>query len=217
MAIAVPAEKDLSRYESLLKEAAQIRGVSLWLDAWRRLRKNWAAMISLGFLVALVITAFFTPLLPLQSPQFQLADKEHKYQRPSLESIDLNFELEVGQTTETIEVTGDAPLLDTASSSLGQVVDQRRILELPTFGGSVMSLVQLAPGVINTTDMRLAKSGSFSINKNSQVATDGAGVYNNEFTLDAVSNTQAEGGSTRVGRWSASLRSMSRAEPTVST
>src|SRR4051794_21383952 len=113
--------------------------------------------------------------------------------------VDLNFELEVGQTTESIEVTADAPLLDTASSSLGQVVDQRRILELPTFGGSVMSLVQLAPGVINTTDMRLAKSGSFSINKNSQVATDGAGVYNNEFTLDGVSNTQAEGGSTRVG------------------
>ena len=62
-----------------------------------------------------------------------------------------------------------------------------------------MVLVQLAPGVINTTDMRLAKGGSFSINKNSQIATDGAGVYNNEFTLDGVSNTQAEGGSTRVG------------------
>src|SRR3954453_23008305 len=58
--------------------------------------------------------------------------------------VDLNFELEVGQTSESIEVTADAPLLDTASSSLGQVVDQRRITELPTFGGSVMSLVQLA-------------------------------------------------------------------------
>jgi hypothetical protein len=113
--------------------------------------------------------------------------------------VDVNLELQVGQTTESIEVRGDTPLLDTATSSLGQVVDQRRILELPTFGGSVMVLVQLAPGVINTTDMRLAKAGSFSINKNSQIATDGAGVYNNEFTLDGVSNTQAEGGSTRVG------------------
>src|SRR5205085_12693428 len=113
--------------------------------------------------------------------------------------VDLNFELAVGQTSESVEVRADTPLLDTATSSLGQVVDQRRILELPTFGGSVMVLVQLAPGVINTTDMRLAKSGSFSINKNSQIATDGAGQYNNEFTLDGVSNTQAEGGSTRVG------------------
>ena len=113
--------------------------------------------------------------------------------------VDVNIELQVGQTSESIEVRAETPLLDTASASLGQVVDQRRILELPTFGGSVMVLVQLAPGVINTTDMRLAKSGSFSINKNSQIATDGAGQYNNEFTLDGVSNTQAEGGSTRVG------------------
>jgi oligopeptide transport system permease protein len=100
VATAVPAEKDLSRYESLLKEAAQIRGVSLWLDAWRRLRKNWAAMISLWFLVALVFTAFFTPFLPLQSPQFQLADKEHKYQPPNLEKIELNFQLEDAKRLE---------------------------------------------------------------------------------------------------------------------
>src|SRR5262245_27647368 len=113
--------------------------------------------------------------------------------------VELNIELEVGQVSEQIEVRSETPLLDTATSSLGQVVDQRRILDLPTFGGSVMVLVQLAPGVINTTDMRLAKAGSFSINKNSQIATDGAGQYNNEFTLDGVPNAQAEGGSTRVG------------------
>lgn len=113
--------------------------------------------------------------------------------------VDVNLELEIGQTSESVEVHAETPLLDTATSSLGQVVDQRRVLDLPTFGGSVMVLVQLAPGVINTTDMRLAKAGSFSINKNSQIATDGAGQYNNEFTLDGVSNTQAEAGSTRVG------------------
>ncbi|HZT36284.1 MAG TPA: carboxypeptidase-like regulatory domain-containing protein, partial [Bryobacteraceae bacterium] len=103
--------------------------------------------------------------------------------------VDVNLQLEVGQTSESVEVHAETPLLDTATSSLGQVVDQRRVLDLPTFGGSVMVLVQLAPGVINTTDMRLAKAGSFSINKNSQIATDGAGQYNNEFTLDGVSNT----------------------------
>src|SRR5688572_14723438 len=62
-----------------------------------------------------------------------------------------------------------------------------------------MVLVQLAPGVMNSTDMRLAKAGSFSINKNSQFSTDGAGQYNNEFTLDGVANTQAQGTSPRVG------------------
>jgi hypothetical protein len=113
--------------------------------------------------------------------------------------VEVNVELQVGEASESVRVSAETPLLDTATASLGQVVDEKRIIDLPTFGGSVMVLVQLAPGVINTTDMRLAKSGSFSINKNSQIATDGAGQYNNEFTLDGVSNTQAEGGSTRVG------------------
>ena len=43
-------------------------GVSLTQDAWRRLRKSWAAMASLWTLVAVVLLAFFTPLLPLAPP-----------------------------------------------------------------------------------------------------------------------------------------------------
>jgi len=115
------------------------------------------------------------------------------------DTVELNIELAVGSMAEAIEVRAETPLLSTAESSLGQVIDQRRVLELPSFGSSPMVLVQLAPGVINSTDLRLAKAGSFSINKNSQFSTDGAGTYNNEFTLDGVSNTQAQGTSARVG------------------
>jgi hypothetical protein len=115
------------------------------------------------------------------------------------DTVEVNIELIVGSLSESIEVKAETPLLSTVESSLGTVVDQRRIQELPSFGGSPMVLVQLAPGVMNSTDMRLAKAGSFSINKNSQFSTDGAGTYNNEFTLDGVSNTQAQGTSARVG------------------
>lgn len=52
----------------LLEDAENIHGVSLWQDAWRRLRRNRTAMISLIFLILLVITTLVTPLLPLQSP-----------------------------------------------------------------------------------------------------------------------------------------------------
>lgn len=75
---AVPAD----RYAALLSEAAAIRGVSLWKDAWRRLRKNYAAMTSLWFLGGLVIVAWLTPLLPLQSPSFQSVNKENIYKPP---------------------------------------------------------------------------------------------------------------------------------------
>lgn len=52
----------------ILRESREIRGVSLWQDAWRRLRRNRPAMCSLTFLIIVILAAIFTPLLPLQSP-----------------------------------------------------------------------------------------------------------------------------------------------------
>ncbi len=115
------------------------------------------------------------------------------------DTVQVNIELEVGNVAEAIEVKAETPLLSTSESSLGQVVDERRVSELPSFGNSPMALVQLAPGVLNAKDTRLAKAGSFSISKNSEFSTDGAGTYNNEFTLDGISNTQGQGTSPRVG------------------
>ncbi|MEM6978676.1 MAG: ABC transporter permease [Planctomycetota bacterium] len=61
----------------LLDESRQIRGVSLWQDAWRRLKRNRPAMVSMTFLILLALTAFLTPALPLQSP----LDKDLDYRR----------------------------------------------------------------------------------------------------------------------------------------
>jgi oligopeptide transport system permease protein len=81
-------------YESLLAEASRIQGVSLWKDAWRRLRKNRAAMASLGFLIGLALLSFFTPVLPLQSPQKIWLDEERQYQPPSFKTAELPIGLE---------------------------------------------------------------------------------------------------------------------------
>lgn len=59
------------RYESLLEQAALIEGVSLGQDAWRRLRRNRAAMCAFGFLLLVAALSFFCPLLPLQAPKYQ--------------------------------------------------------------------------------------------------------------------------------------------------
>ena len=110
------------------------------------------------------------------------------------ETVELNIQMEVGQISETVIATAETPLLDTAGSSLGQVVDERRVLELPLFAGNPMELTLLTPGVVNTTDMRLRKA-AFN-NAPSQIATDGNGQYNNEFQIDGVSNTFAVGNGT---------------------
>ena len=72
MSIIFPGSRaDAQHYEALLAEARSIKGVSLWLDAWRRLRRNLAAMVSLVFLIVVSLLSFFVPLLPLQSPEAQ--------------------------------------------------------------------------------------------------------------------------------------------------
>lgn len=74
--------------ERILQESKNIRGISLWQDAWRRLRRNRAAMGSLIFLILLALASIFTPLLPLQSP----IDKDlndRTFLSPSLASVSM--------------------------------------------------------------------------------------------------------------------------------
>ncbi|MEP7273279.1 MAG: TonB-dependent receptor, partial [Acidobacteriota bacterium] len=58
-----------------------------------------------------------------------------------------DFTLEVGAVSETVEVNSQAPILETSTSALGKVVDNKRILELPLNTRNVYSLIFLTPGV----------------------------------------------------------------------
>jgi hypothetical protein len=59
----------------------------------------------------------------------------------------VDFKLEVGATAESIEVRGEAALVDTGAATLGKVVENRRINDLPLNGRNVLALVLLTPGV----------------------------------------------------------------------
>lgn len=63
------------------------------------------------------------------------------------QSLAADFTLEIGQVSETVEVTAQTPVLETTSSVLGKVVDNRRILDLPLNTRNVYSLIFLTPGV----------------------------------------------------------------------
>src|SRR4029077_4295988 len=56
--------------------------------------------------------------------------------------------LQVGAQTETVEVTSETPLLQSETQSLGQVVEQRAVTELPLNGRNPLALVQMVPGVV---------------------------------------------------------------------
>ncbi|MBM3758749.1 MAG: TonB-dependent receptor [Acidobacteria bacterium] len=59
----------------------------------------------------------------------------------------VDIRLEVGQVTESIEVAAEAPLVDTSNTSIGKVVDQKRVSELPLNGRNALALTLLTPSV----------------------------------------------------------------------
>lgn len=59
-----------------------IRGVSLWMDAWRRLKKNRMAVVGLVLVILYAIIAALAPVLPIYSYKQQVLD--HQYLPPSI-------------------------------------------------------------------------------------------------------------------------------------
>lgn len=124
-----------------------------------------------------------------------------KYERTSVpvrvnDVLTLDVEMQVGEITQSVEVTADVPLLEAGNASIGQVIDQRRVLELPVQAGNAFELMLLTPGVVNTTNLRLRKAAA--TNAVSQVAAAGSPQYSNEFTIDGIPNTFANGDQPRV-------------------
>ena len=62
----------------------------------------------------------------------------------------LDFTLQVGQVSELIEVSSQAPLLETESSSLGTVVNEQFVNQLPLNGRNFIQMATLSPGVNGT-------------------------------------------------------------------
>ena len=60
----------------------------------------------------------------------------------------IDFTLAVGQVSESIEVTTETPLLQPESSSLGQVIEERKADELPLNGRNIYNLITLSPAAV---------------------------------------------------------------------
>jgi hypothetical protein len=84
--------------------------------------------------------------------------------------LTLNATLQPGATQETIEVSSQAPLVDTTSTQLGAVVDDRTVSQLPLNARDTYQFLQLQPGVMSTTGSGNQivygsdKAGSVSVN-----------------------------------------------------
>ncbi len=107
--------------------------------------------------------------------------------------LDIGFSLEVGAVTESIEVTGEAPLLETTTASGGRVLDQRQLVNLPFSDLNPFALSALAPGMQWTGQPEYRRP--FDNGGTSAFNTMG-GVGQNEYTMDGMTVT---GSGRRVG------------------
>src|ERR1700704_1477754 len=64
------------------------------------------------------------------------------------DALEVNFEMMLGSASESVTVAGVPPSLDTESSTVGTIVEQRKANELPLNGRNVFNLIVLAPSVI---------------------------------------------------------------------
>src|SRR5712692_5402854 len=63
-------------------------------------------------------------------------------------AVRIDVGMQVGDVNQVVEVTAQTPLLQTESTSLGQVVESRKVLEAPLNGRNIYALVALVPGVV---------------------------------------------------------------------
>jgi Carboxypeptidase regulatory-like domain/TonB dependent receptor len=97
-------------------------------------------------------------------------------------NVTRNFKLQPGKVSETIEVSSTAPLLQSEDASVGQVVNQKNVNDLPLNGRNFTFLAQLAAGVNSPqADTRgNASTGAFSAN--------GLRPAQNNYLLDGIDN-----------------------------
>jgi len=67
---------------------------------------------------------------------------------------EIDVRLEVGASAETVSVTAEAPLVDASSISAGRVMENRSVMDLPTFNNSPLMLIKLAPGIESSNNRR---------------------------------------------------------------
>jgi hypothetical protein len=114
--------------------------------------------------------------------------------------LQIDFSLELGSSAESVQVTGESPLLQTATANIGTTIDSKRISELPVAHGSVYTLMYLTPGVNNVYPNGFYYQTPTEMNATSTMtAIQGAPLGSTDFTVDGVPNTQTSNANYGVG------------------
>ena len=106
----------------------------------------------------------------------------------------VDLTLQVGQAAETVSVTGHPPLLESESSSVGTVINQQLVNELPLNGRNFVQLATLSPGVNgvgqSTTGTIMGGGRPDDRRAGSEIFSNGNREGDNNFLFDGVDNNE---------------------------
>lgn len=139
-------------------------------------------------------TGFYqaTYLLPgtyevaVEAPGFKRAVRDNVVVRV-MDRLVLDFTLEIGPQVETVTVTAETPALETATASMGQVIQGRQITELPLPHGNPYFLIGLASGVSLMGNLRLDRP--FEPTHIVGYSMDGTRSNRSDVTIDGAPST----------------------------
>ncbi len=131
---------------------------------------------------------FLFPLLPVGEYRLE-AEKSgfKKFERSGIvlqvdDKQRMDVEMKVGQMNETVSVTESVPVVSTDSATVGNVVDNKKVTELPLNGRHFLQLNLLVPGV------NQGVKGSQNQTQGGSISVNGAREQGNNFLLDGVDN-----------------------------
>ncbi len=138
---------------------------------------------------------YFFPRLPagryevrVESPGFKTAVRTGLLLEVNQRArVDLT--LEIGEVVESVEVTGEAPLLNTDTTLVGQTIDTSTLTEVPLASRNFIELTLLAPGV-TVTSLSGLRSGQRSGYGAPRPYVNGNRAQANNFMLDGIDNNQ---------------------------
>ena len=106
------------------------------------------------------------------------------------QSVRLDLTLQIGQVSESVEVTATAALLQSENATVGTVIENREIAEAPLNGRQYLNLVNLSPNVSNIAPAAgQAGSRQGGDRANQAISAGGNRIVYDYYTLDGVVNT----------------------------